>query len=69
MKVDIIKRERGTVGPSIFVHATRDEALSIIASLSAQLLARSPNAGRVEHRPCTGADYLSIAVEPEVDHG
>jgi len=48
----------------IFLHVTRAEALALIKSLAAQLLANSPDVERQEHFAKDGT-YVSIVVEPE----
>jgi hypothetical protein len=49
---------------SLFVKVTRGEALALISSLSEQMLANSPNAGRAEFSTNKG-EYFSVAVVPE----
>jgi hypothetical protein len=59
MLVNICDHERGKLG---FVYVNPREAIGIIRSLSNQLLARSPNAGRLESRCEGGLSELTIAV-------
>lgn len=56
------KRKGGT--PGVFIQCSPDEALALIASLSRQILSRSPNHERAEHFTDTG-EYVSISVTPK----
>ncbi len=52
-----------------FVKVSSQEALRIVESLTRQILARSPNVGRVEFYTRPECEYFSIAVNDELAIG
>lgn len=64
MRIDVWNDPHCGQGTVIMV--TPDEALQIIQSLSAQMLARSSNVGRMEFQTPTG--LATVAVVPNLHH-